>query len=100
MSDALRGEVVVITGASTRIGRAAVGSFRDRGARFVLAPCSLAPPAAVVVECGARGAHALAVPTDVSDPAAVDALVAWTVEVHGRIDVWVNAASVFGFGAL
>jgi NAD(P)-dependent dehydrogenase (short-subunit alcohol dehydrogenase family) len=45
-----------------------------------------------------RGVEALAVPTDVSDPAAVDELARRAVERFGRIDVWVNNAAVTVFG--
>lgn len=97
---ALQDRVVVVTGGSSGIGRAAAQRFAEAGATLVLAARAPAPLEAAADECRARGARALAVPTDVSDPAAVDALVRRAVDELGRVDVWVNVASVFGFGAL
>jgi NAD(P)-dependent dehydrogenase (short-subunit alcohol dehydrogenase family) len=53
--------------------------------------------AEVVRECEKAGAEALAVPTDVTDAAAVEALARRAVERFGRIDVWVNCAAVTAF---
>jgi NAD(P)-dependent dehydrogenase (short-subunit alcohol dehydrogenase family) len=90
----LAGAVVVITGASSGIGRASALAFADQGARLVLA--SRGPEALddVTRDCRARGAQALAVPTDISDPADVEELGRRAVERFGRVDVWVQAAAV------
>ena len=53
-----------------------------------------------VLEAGAHGAHALAVPTDVGDPDAVRALFAATRERFGRLDVLFNNAGITTRGAL
>jgi short-subunit dehydrogenase len=95
-----KGLVVVVTGGSSGIGRAAAHRFAESGASLVLAARAREPLEAAAAECRARGARVITVPTDVSDPAAVDALVRRALEELGRIDVWVNVASVFGFGAL
>jgi NAD(P)-dependent dehydrogenase (short-subunit alcohol dehydrogenase family) len=94
----LRGAVVVITGASSGIGRHAALAFAGEGARLVLASRGEAPLRAVADECGSMGAEAIAVPTDVRDEAAVEALATRAVERFGRIDVWVNNAGVIAFG--
>lgn len=52
----------------------------------------------VAGECTTIGAHALVVPTDVSDAAAVAALARRAVDAFGRIDVWINNAGVGLFG--
>jgi NAD(P)-dependent dehydrogenase (short-subunit alcohol dehydrogenase family) len=52
----------------------------------------------VAAECQQRGGRAVAVPTDVSDETAVQALARRAVEEFGRIDAWVNAAAVWSYG--
>ena len=92
------GTIVVVTGASSGIGRATAHDFARRGATVVLAARSEEDLRTVVAECQEAGGHALAVPTDLADDAQVRTLVATTLEFYGRIDVWVAAASVFGYG--
>lgn len=92
------GTIVVVTGASSGIGRATARAFAKRGASVVLAARSEEDLRAVVAECQRVGGHALAVPTDLADVAQVRALVVTTLEFYDRIDVWVGAASVFGYG--
>jgi NAD(P)-dependent dehydrogenase (short-subunit alcohol dehydrogenase family) len=90
--------VVVITGASSGIGRAAALKFAREGSRLVLAARSEDGLRAVAEECRAAGADAIAVPTDVSDEEAVERLAKRAVERHERIDVWVNNAGVISYG--
>jgi len=60
-------EVVVVTGASSGIGRATAIRFAREGASLVLAARRPEALAAVVAECERAGGRAIAVPTDVSD---------------------------------
>jgi NADP-dependent 3-hydroxy acid dehydrogenase YdfG len=76
MGRELSGSVVVITGASSGIRRAAARAFAGEGARLVLAARAQDPLQVVVRECEQRGAQAIAVPTDVRDEAAARGLVA------------------------
>lgn len=98
MSEAEQGRVVLVTGASSGIGRATAVACARRGDRLVLAARAPEPLAAVVAECAALGAEALAVPTDVSDGTAVDALVAAAVDRFGRLDAVVHSVTVVAYG--
>ncbi|MBM3494672.1 MAG: SDR family oxidoreductase, partial [Armatimonadetes bacterium] len=91
----LRHKVVVITGASSGIGRDAALRFAARGAYVVLAARRAGALEAVRTEAERAGARTLAVPTDVSSNDQVQRLLGATLEHFGRVDVWVNCA---GFG--
>jgi NAD(P)-dependent dehydrogenase (short-subunit alcohol dehydrogenase family) len=96
----VKNSVVVITGASSGIGRATALRFAGKGARLVLAARGAESLEAVAAACRKRGAQAIAVPTDVSDPDKVDELASRAVREFGRLDVWVNNAAVGAFGLL
>lgn len=92
--------VVVITGASSGIGRATALAFAQGGAAVVLAARRAGMLEDVARECEAAGGTALAVPTDVTDEAQVEALGRAALERFGRVDVWFNNAGVGAFGRL
>jgi NAD(P)-dependent dehydrogenase (short-subunit alcohol dehydrogenase family) len=96
----LRDRVVVVTGASSGIGAATALELGRAGARVVLAARREEALAAVARECRAVGGRALIVPTDVTDPAAVDRLADRAAAEFGRIDAWVNNAAVAAYGTL
>ena len=84
--------VVVLTGASSGIGRATALAFARSGARLVLAARGTVGLQAVVHECERLGAEAVAVPTDVTDADQLAALVTRAHDELGRVDVLVNNA--------
>ena len=98
MARKLKDAVVVITGASSGIGRASALEFAREGALLVLAARREEPLRNVAAECEQLGARALAVPTDVSDQRAVEELGRRATDEFGRIHVWVNNAGVTMLG--
>jgi short-subunit dehydrogenase len=93
------GRVVVITGASSGIGRATAHLLAARGDRLVLAARSAETLEQVRQECVGRGAEeVVVVPTDVGDRDAVDALLQTAASRFGRVDAVVHAASVLAYG--
>jgi NAD(P)-dependent dehydrogenase (short-subunit alcohol dehydrogenase family) len=88
----LTGKVAIITGASRGIGAAAARTFAAAGATVVLAARDEQALAAVTEDIVASGGRALAVPTDVSDPACVECLIAQTLDAYGRLDAAFNNA--------
>lgn len=98
MTKRFRGKIVVVTGASSGIGRAAAHEFARQGATLVLAARGQGSLEAAAAECRALGAEAVAIPTDVADERAVQTLVATTTARFGRIDVFVGNAALFVYG--
>ncbi|MGF1587016.1 MAG: SDR family oxidoreductase [Bacteroidales bacterium] len=93
-----RDKVVVITGGSSGIGRAAAHEFARRGYRVVVAARNKPSLDEVVEECRLFGSEALAVQVDVTKEDDVNQLVIIAKEKFGRIDTWVNNASVTLYG--
>jgi short-subunit dehydrogenase len=93
-------QVVVITGASSGIGRASAIEFAKGGWHVVLAGRRSQALERAAHQCREAGGSARAVPTDVTREQDVQQLVALALEQTGRIDVWVNNAGVTAFGAL
>jgi short-subunit dehydrogenase len=90
--------VVVVTGASSGIGRATAVACAERGARLVLAARPSPALYDAARDCQAAGGAAHPVPTDVVDQAAVERLADDAVARFGRIDVWVQNAAVMAYG--
>jgi len=89
----LQGQVAIITGGGTGLGRAMALEYSRLGAKLVLASRSLEHLEPTAAEIRQSGGEALAVPTDVRDPAQVDHLIQQTKERFGGIDILVNNAA-------
>ncbi len=91
---ATQAKIAMVTGAGTGIGKAVTLALLREGYRVVLAGRRKELLDKVVGEGGAQPGNALAVATDVSDPASVRALFAQTKATFGRLDVLFNNAGV------
>jgi short-subunit dehydrogenase len=89
----LQGRVVIVTGASSGIGRATAHACAAQGAAVILAARRAERLAAVQDELAAYDAPTLAVPTDLRSESDLHNLVDETLDVFGRIDVLVNDAA-------
>jgi NAD(P)-dependent dehydrogenase (short-subunit alcohol dehydrogenase family) len=93
---ASNGKVALVTGGGSGIGKASAVALAKEGYAVVVAGRRPEPLQAVVSEIEGLQGRALGVPTDVGDPASVEALFAATKAKFGRLDVLFNNA---GFGA-
>lgn len=96
----LAGKVIVITGASSGLGRAAAVELGRRGCRVVLGARREDALEETAQLCRAAGGEALVVETDVTKEDDVKNLAEQALTMTGRIDAWVNNAGVTAFGAL
>ncbi|HEY6561615.1 MAG TPA: SDR family oxidoreductase [Polyangiaceae bacterium] len=96
----MHSKVVVITGASSGLGREAALQFARAGAALVLAARRLDALADTARLCREAGASVAYQETDVTSEAQVRALAERAMSEHGRIDVWVNNAGVTLFSLL
>ncbi len=87
-------KVAMVTGAGSGIGKAAVLALAGDGYACVLAGRRKEPIEAVAAEIRGNGGEAIAVSTDVGDPASVDGLFAETKKAYGRLDVIFNNAGI------
>jgi len=98
--DSLQDRVAVVTGGGSGIGRALVDVFAREGARVVVADVDGAAADAAAAAVRARGGTALAVATDVTDLAQVQALADRAFGELGAVDVLCNNAGVALWGGL
>ena len=87
-----QGKVAIVTGAGTGIGRAVALALVGEGYAVALAGRRREPLEATAKAAEGRPGRALAVPTDVGDPASVKALFARTKAAFGRLDLLFNNA--------
>ncbi|MGD0228586.1 MAG: glucose 1-dehydrogenase [Terriglobia bacterium] len=90
----LKDRVAVITGAGSGIGRASALEFAREGARVVVADINAAGAEETVKQIAAGGGQALAAPTDVADPAAVQRLVETTLQAYSEVHVVFSNAAI------
>src|SRR4051794_22710113 len=94
-------QTVLVTGASSGIGRATAREFGERGAAVVLVARGRAALEEAAAEVRAAGAaEAVVCPADVTDQDAVRAVVDSTVARFGRLDTVVHAAQVMAYGRI
>jgi NAD(P)-dependent dehydrogenase (short-subunit alcohol dehydrogenase family) len=92
--DEMANEIVVITGASGGVGRAAARKFAAEGARIGLIARGRRGLEGAAREVREAGGEALVLPLDVADYDAVESAAASVEDAFGPIDVWVNDAMV------
>jgi NAD(P)-dependent dehydrogenase (short-subunit alcohol dehydrogenase family) len=88
------GDVVVITGASGGVGRAAARRFAADGARIGLIARGRRGLEGAAREVEQAGGEALILPVDVADPDQVESAAAAVEDAFGPIDIWINDAMV------
>jgi len=96
----MSGKVVLVTGASSGIGRATALKFASEGAKVALVARSGDTLREIAKEIKANGGEAVAIEADVTREADIERAVRQTVEAFGGIDVLVNAAGIIATGTI
>ena len=99
MTSSTPGQVAIVTGGGTGIGKAAALALLGDGWRVAIAGRRAQPLSETAAQSGA-GDRVLCIPTDITDPAAVRALFDRVVETWGRVDLLFNNAGMGSQGVL
>ena len=100
MAGRLQGKVAFVTGGGTGIGAATAARFAEEGAMVVVCGRRKEPLDEVVARIRAGGGQAEPVQADVSDEAAFVGAIEATARRHARLDILVNNAMAYTWGAL
>ncbi|QDI90338.1 SDR family oxidoreductase [Salicibibacter halophilus] len=90
----MKGQVIVITGASSGIGEATAISLAKKGAKIVLGARRKERLEDIAGNITKMGGQAVFYQTDVTSRSDVEGLAAFTIEKFGQIDVWINNAGI------
>lgn len=88
----LTGQVAVVTGGGTGIGEGIAKAYAGAGASVVVAARRTEPIERVAADIVAAGGQAIAVQTDVTDTAQLEALADAAVDTYGSLSIWANNA--------
>ncbi|AKK26670.1 SDR family NAD(P)-dependent oxidoreductase [Mycobacterium sp. EPa45] len=94
MAGVLNGKSAVVTGAGSGVGRASALRFAQQGARIVVADIDIEQAKETVRRIEAAEGTATAVGVDVSNEAAVEAMIAAAVDSYGRLDIVFNNVGI------
>ncbi|MFT3802695.1 MAG: SDR family NAD(P)-dependent oxidoreductase [Burkholderiaceae bacterium] len=94
LSRSVRDKVVLVTGAASGMGRATARVFADEGAQVAVTDLALADAQRVADDINAQGGRARGFALDVSQPAAITAVVQQVAEAFGGLDIVVNNAGI------
>jgi len=89
-----QGKVVIVTGAGRGLGSSIAETYASKGAKVVLAEKVPYLGLATEKAINSSGGIATFIPTDVSSPAEIEALVKTSVELYGKIDILINNAGI------
>lgn len=90
----LQGQVAIVTGASRGIGKAVAEQLAAAGASVVLTARNQEQVESVAAALRQKGATAVGIPADVSDPAQVENVTKLALDHYGRVDILINNAAV------
>ncbi|MFD0712364.1 SDR family NAD(P)-dependent oxidoreductase [Paenibacillus sp. GCM10027626] len=96
----LKDKVILITGSGSGIGKSTALLFGSEGATVIVNDLSEEKGEETAAEIRAAGGEAIYRKADVTDPAAISAMVEDIIKLYGRIDVLFNNAGISGVGAL